>query len=643
MIRISLLQKPNRIILIIKMAAVQHSNSNNKFSSDHIHKINWRSSILQQLQLRKTVEENQFKDICSYAGSMFDKVDIYKSENIQLNLRCENLQQQILGIQQTLLAGGSAAAKTVLSKLSSANPGDQANSGGLNQDQSSPAAALAANENLSLQHASLLNEKSQLEKKLFELQEKLADLLKNRSDTMQKVVDLKTEIEEKDRLNRHLTINLAAREKEIDELTANLKDIDSKYKTLGDEHTALLLAYKSIDKRNQQLVIECNALSAQIMAVKREDAERLNAENEKALAIQREKQRLKIEANVAEMTSAQLARQAAGDPSALALAALNRDFELVGVDDESPNFGLPSRIPKKVNFSFEAHDGESCAIDWYYCASPKDAYLATGGADRKVKIWKIGEDSSTLIATLLGSNKSILSIDVESDFILASSNDMATRIWSLNGYSLKQTLTGHSDKVYTAKFLGSKHKVASGSHDRTVKVWDVNQGIIFKTYFVSSCCFDLVHNNHQIMSCHFDSKIRCWAFNQPDNSEPTAQIVLQSRITSLDISSDGTKLLCSVRDNTIKLLDIRKMEVIQTYSDEKFRIGTDNVRAKFSVDGQYISCGSYDGSIYIWNVNTAKVEKVLTGHTSTVVASSWSPDGERMVSIERGRKVNIWF
>lgn len=40
-------------------------------------------------------------------------------------------------------------------------------------------------------------------------------------------------------------------------------------------------------------------------------------------------------------------------------------------------------------------------------------------------------------------------------------------------YSLQHTLTGHSGKVMAAKFLGEHTKVITGSHDRTLKVWDL--------------------------------------------------------------------------------------------------------------------------------------------------------------------------
>lgn len=613
----------------LNMAQTSVQSTIRERTCHNVHRTDWRESIMYQLQIRKSVEQNQFEELFSFACGIFERVDIYKSENIQLNLQREQLQQQLLGIQQSLLAGGSTAAKTILSKFP-------------NPDDSSSGSVDSVTKNLSLQHASLIAEKSQLEKKILVLQDNLADALKSKSDTVQKIVDLKTEVDEKDSFIRQSTAALEEKNKEILRLTEKLEKETNKLRTITDEHIALSLSYRSLDTKHKKLLIENDNLKKMILEAKLSDAERLNAENEKILHEQHERMKRELEANVAAMGNVQLNKQPPGDN----LTAEN--FEVVDDDDNLlVSRNAPSRIPTAIEFSFDAHEGETCSVNWYCCNGLRDDYLATGGTDRKLKLWKITNGSSNIVATLLGSNASITSIDVESDAILASSNDYATRIWSLKDdikrpYMLLGTLTGHSAKVNSAKFLGEPRQVASGSQDRTLKIWDIGRGACLKTYFAGSSCNDLVYNNYQLITGHFDAKIRCWDLKKPNDNESVSQIVMQSKITSLDVSRDGTKLLCSLRDNTIKCLDLRKMEVLQTYSDEKFRIGTDTVRAKFSIDGQLISCGSQDGSLYIWDTATAKVEKILTGHSAVLVASCWSPNGQRIVTIERGRKATIW-
>lgn len=48
--------------------------------------------------------------------------------------------------------------------------------------------------------------------------------------------------------------------------------------------------------------------------------------------------------------------------------------------------------PTKILMKFEAHENESHAVRW----SPVERMVATGGADRKVKLWDIGKSECTI-------------------------------------------------------------------------------------------------------------------------------------------------------------------------------------------------------------------------------------------------------
>lgn len=46
-----------------------------------------------------------------------------------------------------------------------------------------------------------------------------------------------------------------------------------------------------------------------------------------------------------------------------------------------------------------------------------------------------------------------------------------------------------------------------------------------------------------------------------------------------------------------------------------FHVGADYTRATFAPDATYVAVGSGDGTVYIWNVNTGKLEKTLREHS----------------------------
>ncbi|GFX90189.1 autophagy-related protein 16 [Trichonephila clavipes] len=130
-------------------------------------------------------------------------------------------------------------------------------------------------------------------------------------------------------------------------------------------------------------------------------------------------------------------------------------------------------VPKKVQYKFDAHDGEVNAVAWTH----SDFKFATAGGDRKVKLWDFVSGQIIIKGVANESNSSLHSVDfdAEEQLLLAASCDFASRIWSINDMKIKHTLTGHSNKVMSAKFLGETGKVVSGSHDRTLKIWDLRR------------------------------------------------------------------------------------------------------------------------------------------------------------------------
>lgn len=116
-----------------------------------------------------------------------------------------------------------------------------------------------------------------------------------------------------------------------------------------------------------------------------------------------------------------------------------------------------------------------------------------------------------------------------------------------------------------AKFLGEPSKVVTGSHDRTLKIWDLHNRTCKETKFYGSSCNDLVTTDGSgstIISGHFDKKIRFW---DTRTNCSVNDIVLQGKITSLDLSKDCKYLASCVRDDTIKLLDLRMNQIIQSF------------------------------------------------------------------------------
>ncbi|XP_032757461.1 autophagy-related protein 16-1 isoform X4 [Rattus rattus] len=308
------------------------------------------------------------------------------------------------------------------------------------------------------------------------------------------------------------------------------------------------------------------------------------------------------------------------------------------VADTHPASGKDVRVPTTASYVFDAHDGEVNAVQF----SPGSRLLATGGMDRRVKLWEAFGDKCEFKGSLSGSNAGITSIEFDSAgaYLLAASNDFASRIWTVDDYRLRHTLTGHSGKVLSAKFLLDNARIVSGSHDRTLKLWDLRSKVCIKTVFAGSSCNDIVCTEQCVMSGHFDKKIRFWDIR---SESVVREMELLGKITALDLNPERTELLSCSRDDLLKIIDLRTNAIKQSFSAPGFKCGSDWTRVVFSPDGSYVAAGSADGSLYVWSVLTGKVEKVLSKqHSSSINAVAWAPSGLHVVSVDKGSKAVLW-
>uniref|UniRef100_A0A8D1ZZA9 Autophagy-related protein 16-1 n=1 Tax=Sus scrofa TaxID=9823 RepID=A0A8D1ZZA9_PIG len=504
-------------------------------------------------------------------------------------------------------------------------------------------------------------------------QEELTELHKKRGELAQLVIDLNNQMQQRD---KEMQVNeakiaeclqtISDLETECLELRTKLQDLERANQTLKDEYDALQITFTALEEKLRKTTEENQELVTRWMAEKAQEANRLNAENEKdsrrrQARLQKElaeaaKEPLPVEQDddievladdtsdhpeetspvraISRAATKRLSQPAGGLLDSITNifglsespllghhssdAARRRSFSSVPAPqdnvDTHPGSSKEVRVPVTAVCVFDAHDGEVNAVQF----SPGSRLLATGGMDRRVKLWEVFGGS----------------------YLLAASNDFASRIWTVDDYRLRHTLTGHSGKVLSAKFLLDNARIVSGSHDRTLKLWDLRSKVCIKTVFAGSSCNDIVCTEQCVMSGHFDKKIRFWDIR---SESIVREMELLGKITALDLNPERTELLSCSRDDLLKIIDLRINAVRQTFSAPGFKCGSDWTRVVFSPDGSYVAAGSAEGSLYVWSVLSGKVEKVLSKHHSSPInAVAWSPSGAHVASVDKGSKAVLW-
>ena len=108
--------------------------------------------------------------------------------------------------------------------------------------------------------------------------------------------------------------------------------------------------------------------------------------------------------------------------------------------------------------------------------SRDNTMVLTGSADGTAKTWDI--KSAKMLKTLPGYSGEYNSVALSPDASLAAIGFRAVhgvvKIWDLKSETVVKTLEGHSDSIYSVAFSPDGLKVATGSRDKTIRIWDVS-------------------------------------------------------------------------------------------------------------------------------------------------------------------------
>ena len=109
-------------------------------------------------------------------------------------------------------------------------------------------------------------------------------------------------------------------------------------------------------------------------------------------------------------------------------------------------------------------------------------------------------------------------------------------------------------------------------------------------------------------------------------------------VYSVSFSLDGEMLASGSWDGTVRLWDVATGAAIRTLTGHTDRVNS----VSFSPGGEMLASGSLDGTVRLWDVATGAAIRTLTGHTDRVYGVSFSPDGEMLASGSLDGTVLLW-
>lgn len=166
-------------------------------------------------------------------------------------------------------------------------------------------------------------------------------------------------------------------------------------------------------------------------------------------------------------------------------------------------------------------------------------YIITGGIDHKIFVYKDYEFNMEL----KGHMAQINCIEKHGNYIVSGDDSGTIIIWK--DYKLHKRLC-HKREVISVSIGPNGCYFASGSFDKTVKLWNIESGELLDNYYHVNHVYKVVVKQDLIISCSKDKTIRMFRISK---KKCVSDLVCKDEIYDFDFN--GTTLVCGVKNNEV--------------------------------------------------------------------------------------------
>ncbi|KAG0051841.1 WD repeat-containing protein 90, partial [Linnemannia elongata] len=297
-------------------------------------------------------------------------------------------------------------------------------------------------------------------------------------------------------------------------------------------------------------------------------------------------------------------------------------------------------------FVFEGH------TDWVMSVrfSPDEWQLASGSDDGTIRFWDSETGEPGVVLSPSFEEIHSLAYSADGRWIASGHDDGNVRLWDMISSSPGPVLQGHTDFVTGIAFSPNGQLIAtSGSADHRVMLWDASTGDLISTFDGHSLDVNDVAfspDGRTIASGSGDRTVRLWEVNSSRSS-----IAIQDQIDNAlwaAYSPDGLSVL-SIDRLTFSFFDypdvIRQGDATTGLRGSVLFEFLDPGSIKslaVSVDGNQIATGCEDVSVRVWDISSGAAGPVLEGHSSVVRILAYSLCSRWIASSNDDGIVRLW-
>lgn len=281
---------------------------------------------------------------------------------------------------------------------------------------------------------------------------------------------------------------------------------------------------------------------------------------------------------------------------------------------------------------FIGHGGMVRAL----AVSADGSKVLTGSFDYSARLWDFVEQKELGVLDEHTGPVNAVAFVGDGKRGLTAGNDGTVILWDLDTLKPLRRLNGHQNRVMALAVAGGV--AASGSWDRTVRIWDLDSGALVRTIRQPSPVntIALGPGGGLLVVGGHDGIVRLWdvASGRPLGSLKGHEL----GITQVAVSPDGKYLLSSGIDNTLRLWDLAEYREVRSFAKHEKQI----YGIAFSPDGKTALSTGRDGLLIHWDLETGDPIRTIRAHSRIAWAVAFSPDGRFALTASSDEVVRMW-
>jgi len=265
--------------------------------------------------------------------------------------------------------------------------------------------------------------------------------------------------------------------------------------------------------------------------------------------------------------------------------------------------------------------------------------------------WQRLCDNPKKVPTFRGHSDEVscIAISLDGTRIASGSLDKKVKVWETSSGKELLTFAAHNGAVRGVSFSPDGKWVVSAGDDKIVRLWDAETGEQSETFKgeghqdrVSSVVFG---STGLIASGSWDGDVRVW--NSENDEQICSPLGHDYPVTSVAFSADEKNLVSASTGARVTVWNLNEAppEIEQTlvgYFDPVTKHTSPFFSVVFSPDGTRIAAAGFDKKVWIWDAEKGVTVHLLEGHRSSVNSLSFSPDGSLLVTASDDQTIKVW-